>query len=66
MSGPCCGDGCKYFYRALLGDQQQGECMDPAKIIYYKYGNAVNPRPSVDENMTCGNWTAEDGKEPRK
>lgn len=56
MSGPCCGDGCKWFHRAMLGDKSMGECTDPAKIIYYKYGGPVNSSPSVSESMTCRNW----------
>jgi len=57
MSGPCCGDGCKWFYRAFLGDKTMGECTDPTKRIYYKYGDPVNDAPSVSEAMTCANYT---------
>jgi hypothetical protein len=56
MSGPCCGDGCKWFSRNLLGDQAKGECLDPTKRIYYKYGGPVDDPPSVNENMTCSNY----------
>ena len=33
--------------------------MDPAKIIYHKYGDYVNSPPSVREDQTCCNWTSD-------
>ena len=60
MSGPCCGDGCRFFHRAILGDTSHGECSDPAKVIFYKYGGAVNSLPEVHETFTCCNFATED------
>lgn len=57
MSGPCC-DTCRFFYPALLGDKTLGECTDPTKLIFYKYGGVANEVPTVTTAMTCNNWAA--------
>lgn len=54
MGGPYCKD-CAFWYRRIRSED--GECMDHSKIIYRKYGDAVNGPPVTDPTDTCGNWT---------
>jgi len=39
--------------------EDHGECNDPAKIIYYGRGDAVNTLPEVWPDMTCKNHEME-------
>ena len=57
MSGPFCRT-CKYYHPMPLGEDH-GECNDPAKIIYYGRGDAVNTLPEVWPDMTCKNHEME-------
>ncbi|KKN12011.1 hypothetical protein LCGC14_1020790 [marine sediment metagenome] len=56
MSGPTC-ETCGHFHPMPLSDDQSGECHDPFKIIYYKYGDRANSEPVVNNNLTCSNYT---------
>lgn len=61
MAGPYCRD-CKHYYPAMLS-KDTGECMDPTKRIYYKYGDAKNEPREVHETDTCRNWDGGGGEE---
>lgn len=53
MGGPYC-ETCNHFYQPpLSGDE--GECQDPCKIIYAKYGDRINSTPSVHKTNDCCN-----------
>ena len=72
MSGPSC-ETCGHFRESPLLNDNIGECYDPFKAIYYKYGDRVNDEPIVHDDMTCCNYTvppkegkneSKEGKEP--
>lgn len=52
MSGPHC-DTCEHFYKQPLGET--GECTDPDKAIYSRYGGRISPPPEVYASYECSN-----------
>lgn len=62
MSGPYC-ESCKYFNPQPFSG---GECSDPAKIMFYGKGDAVNGAPDVMPDWTCRNWTSLPPRTPAK
>ena len=53
MSGPSCKT-CDHYFPYPLGDGL-GECTDPTKAIFYKYGDRQNGETIVSENLECRN-----------
>lgn len=54
MSGPYCKT-CVYYYPAMLGHADEGECLDPAKRITGPAGDTWNNDPFVHEHCSCRN-----------
>ena len=56
MSGPYC-DTCEYAWwpPSIFGDDE-GECRDPTKRIYYGSGEAANEAPTIRKKTECMNY----------
>lgn len=57
MSGPSCNT-CEYFMPFPIIKDGRGQCNDPSKIIYAKYGNAINDAPITTSSNECLNHLA--------
>jgi len=62
MGGPYC-ETCNYFYQPPLS-KDDGECTDPSKIVYVKYGDRISSEPSVHKTNECCNHTSLTDNQP--
>jgi len=58
MSGLYC-ETCKYWQKMPIGDNE-GECGDISKIIFFQFGQPRNERPITSHNNYCFNWSKQE------